>query len=112
MTRGLGDDDPFARRKAATDKFLPPPSSDGPDDGQNINSGSVANVGGEPAPPPPTRESEGRVQMSTRIRVDRMQALKKYQHHHHATFQAVVDQMVDEYLGRRGLLFSNGAQKS
>ena len=42
--------------------------------------------------------------MNARVRVDRMRALKKYQHQHRATFQAVIDQMVDEYLERRGLL--------
>jgi hypothetical protein len=55
-------------------------------------------------PPPPSREPVGRTQMNARVRVDRMRALKKYQHEHRATLQAVVDQMVDEYLERRGLL--------
>lgn len=55
-------------------------------------------------PPPPSREPVGRTQMNARVRVDRMRALKKYQHEHQATLQAVVDQMVDEYLERRGLL--------
>ena len=130
MTRGLGDEDPFARRQAAANKFLPPkPPADDEDESEDhekqspkeasnnaSNSDSVSgdvdtkekSVGStaveESAPPPPTREPEGRTQMNARIRVDRMRALKKYQHKHGATLQAVVDQMVDEYLERRGML--------
>lgn len=128
MTRGLGGEDPFARRQAAADKFLPPPPP--PDDededqpkpprGKASNNASNSDSVGknldakekpvgstaveESAPPPPTREPEGRTQMNARVRVNRMKALKKYQHQHRATLQAVVDQMVDEYLERRGLL--------
>ncbi|UKD50748.1 hypothetical protein L3Q65_00035 (plasmid) [Amycolatopsis sp. FU40] len=130
MTRGLGDEDPFARRQAAADKFLPPkppPPDDEDDDREdqrkqppNKDSNNASNsdsVGGDvdtkekpvgstavEAPPPPTREPEGRTQMNARVRVNRMKALKKYQHQHRSTLQAVVDQMVDEYLERRGLL--------
>ena len=121
--RGLGGEDPFSRRAAAGAAFIPKtkPAADGEEDGPNqrkeyasIDDSIVASldetavastVMQESAPsPPPSREPEGRTQMNARVRVDRMRALKKYQHQHQATFQAVIDQMVDEYLQRRGLL--------
>lgn len=42
--------------------------------------------------------------MNTRVFADRDQRLRDYQRRHGVTRQAVVDQMVDEYLTRRGLL--------
>jgi len=122
--RGLGGEDPFSRRAAAGAAFIPKtkPAADDEDSSPNqrdditsINASGVASIDEEtpvtstvvqesaPSPPPP-REPEGRTQMNARVRVDRMRALKKYQHQHRTTFQAVVDQMVDEYLQRRGLL--------
>jgi hypothetical protein len=123
--RGLGGEDPFSRRAAAGAAFIPkakPPADDEDDGPGHDNSTNASNqdsisaivdkeasvastaVGESTPPPPPSREPEGRTQMNARVRVDRMRALKKYQHQHRATFQAVVDQMVDEYLQRRGLL--------
>jgi hypothetical protein len=44
------------------------------------------------------------VQFNHRILSDRDKILQKYKTKHGATMQAIVDQMVDEYLDRRGLL--------
>ncbi|WP_410597815.1 hypothetical protein [Amycolatopsis sp. lyj-23] len=55
-------------------------------------------------PPPPTRRSPGRVQFNHRIRADRDRLLQKYKNKHETSMQAIVDQMVDEYLSARGLL--------
>jgi hypothetical protein len=55
-------------------------------------------------PPPPARPREARVQFNHRILADRDRVLQKYKQRHDTTMQAIVDQMVDEYLGRRGLL--------
>jgi hypothetical protein len=55
-------------------------------------------------PPPPARQRELRVQFNHRILSDRDRILQKYKTKHGATMQAIVDQMVDEYLDRRGLL--------
>lgn len=55
-------------------------------------------------PPPPMKRSPGRVQFNHRIRADRDRLLQKYKNKHETSMQAIVDQMVDEYLGRRGLL--------
>jgi hypothetical protein len=57
-----------------------------------------------PPPPPPNRRSPGRVQFNHRIKADRDRLLQKYKNKHGTTMQAIVDQMVDEYLERRGLL--------
>lgn len=56
------------------------------------------------APPPPARQRELRVQFNHRILSDRDRILQRYKNKHGATMQAIVDQMVDEYLERRGLL--------
>lgn len=55
-------------------------------------------------PPPPAREPVGRVQFNQRILSDRRKSLDKYRRQHGATWQGLFDQMVDEYLERRGLL--------
>lgn len=54
--------------------------------------------------PPPKRQPEARVQMNVRIRAERDKILHSDERQHGASRQAVVDQMVDEYLQRRGLL--------
>ena len=56
------------------------------------------------APPPPGRQREARVQFNHRILMDRHEVLESYKTEHGATWQGIVDQMVDEYLARRGLL--------
>uniref|UniRef100_UPI003F49502B hypothetical protein n=1 Tax=Amycolatopsis sp. CA-290885 TaxID=3239925 RepID=UPI003F49502B len=135
--KGLPDDfDPFSRRQAAANSFLPPPppADDEPDaesqapdpsdqeestsqsDSNNAsNSASIdadrkevrrtvtVTTEKEPAPPR-TREPRGRTQMNARVLTTHFKALKRYQHKHGATLQAVVDQMVAEYLDSRGLL--------
>lgn len=58
----------------------------------------------EEAPPPPGRTKEARVQFNHRVLMDRHEILDRYKTQHGATWQAIVDQMVDEYLTRRGLL--------
>jgi len=45
-----------------------------------------------------------RVQFNHRILTDRQELLDRYKNEHGTTMQAIVDQMVDEYLDRRGLL--------
>lgn len=60
------------------------------------------------APPPPGRQREARVQFNHRILMDRHEVLEGYKATHGATWQAIVDQMVDEYLTRRGLLEPGG----
>ncbi|SDN14263.1 hypothetical protein SAMN04488074_13635 [Lentzea albidocapillata subsp. violacea] len=55
-------------------------------------------------PPPPSHEPPGRAQFNQRILTDRRKALDKYRRQHGATWQGMFDQMVDEYLDRRGLL--------
>jgi hypothetical protein len=57
-----------------------------------------------PPPPPPARQREPRVQFNHRILEKRDRVLQKYKQRHGTTMQAIVDQMVDEYLERRGLL--------
>ena len=64
---------------------------------------TVTAESGQP-PPPPSREPEARVQFNQRIKGDRRRVLDKYRRQHGSTWQAVFDQMVDEYLERRGLL--------
>lgn len=54
--------------------------------------------------PPPKAPAEARVQFNNRIKPDRRRVLDRYQRKHNTTMQAIVDQMVDEYLERRGLL--------
>lgn len=61
-------------------------------------------VQGTPPPPPPARSREARVQFNHRILEKRDRVLQKYKQRHGTTMQAIVDQMVDEYLERRGLL--------
>lgn len=63
-----------------------------------------------PKPPPPARRSPGRVQFNHRILADRDRLLQKYKNKHETTMQAILDQMVDEYLERRGLLPPKDAQ--
>lgn len=59
----------------------------------------------ESAPaPPPAKSPEARVQFNNRIKPDRRHILDRYQRRHNTTMQAIVDQMVDEYLERRGLM--------
>lgn len=55
-------------------------------------------------PPPPAKPREVRVQFNHRILSDRDRILQQYKQDHRTTMQAIVDQMVDEYLQRRGLL--------
>jgi hypothetical protein len=57
-----------------------------------------------PTPPPPARQQNLRAQFNHRILADREKLLQKYKQRHSTTMQAIVDQMVDEYLTRRGLL--------
>lgn len=57
-----------------------------------------------PVPPPPARQQNLRAQFNHRILADREKLLQKYKQRHNTTMQAIVDQMVDEYLDRRGLL--------
>ncbi|WP_329073515.1 hypothetical protein [Amycolatopsis sp. NBC_01480] len=130
--KGLPDDvDPFARRAAAAGSFLPPPpppddkeapdQQESPSDSASNNASNSASIGAGKGkegtsvsttmeetvatpPPPPTKEPIGRTQMNARVLTDRFKLLKKYQHKHGATMQAVVDQMLDEYLINRGLL--------
>jgi hypothetical protein len=98
---GLGDSDPFkTRRDKARDSILPGRRQDDDEDNEPEQKATVVTD----APAPPTRELKGRVPLSARIPVDRMKLLKRYQHKYGATFQAVIDQMVDEYLERRNLL--------
>jgi hypothetical protein len=131
MAVGLGSaNDPFARRRAeAAEAYLPknppPPDDDdeGPDLGKpenNLASTSASNSasnptaagggvsdedvsGTEPAPPP-SREPTARVQFNQRMRSDYRKVLDRYRRQHGATWQGVFDQMVEEYLERRGLL--------
>ena len=57
-----------------------------------------------PAPPPPAVSStEGRVGLNTRIPKSWDDALRAYQAQHGSNRQKVVDQMVREYLERRGI---------
>lgn len=44
------------------------------------------------------------MQFNHRILLDRHEVLERYKAEHGATWQGIVDQMVDEYLARRGLL--------
>lgn len=67
-----------------------------------VKSGAPADT--TPPPPPPTRRGPGRVQFNHRILPDRDRLLQKYKNKHDTTMQKIVDQMVDEYLDRRGLL--------
>lgn len=115
---GLGQDDPFRRRQQAAESFIPSPAAAEPDTSEEASTLASSRRGAAQRPservsagssskkpaPPPVKEPTGRTQMNVRISVDRMKALKQYQRKHGATFQAVVDQMVDEYLERRGLL--------
>lgn len=105
---GLGKDDPFSRRQRAAESFMPQASSgdqDVPAARTAVDTPSEERARApETPPPPPTREVIGRVQLNARIPADRMRALKRYQHKHGVTVQALVDQMVEEYLARRGLL--------
>lgn len=103
-----GEVDPFEairRRQEALKSHLPSTrAEDEPEDADSEPASKVASSRWEEPAPPPAKEVKGRVQMNARIFDDRMRALKKYQFKHGATFQAVVDQMVDEYLERRGLI--------
>lgn len=63
------------------------------------------------APPPPGRQREARVQFNHRILMDRHEVLEGYKAEHGATWQGIVDQMVDEYLARRGLLPNDSAEE-
>lgn len=115
---GLGKEDPFRRRQQAAESFIPRPATAEPDASELASVLASARKSADQRPsepdsagsslkqpaPPPVKEPTGRTQMNVRITVDRMKALKQYQRKHGATFQAVVDQMVDEYLERRGLL--------
>lgn len=122
MTRGLGSEDPFSRRDVAAQAFIPkgrPVEDDEGPDQRILNDSTVASnyasidgegkeenvpvVVSDPAPPPASSEPVGRTQMNARVLTDRFRVLKRYQRAHGATLQAVVDQMVDEYLRRRGL---------
>ncbi len=69
-----------------------------------VEPSETAALSAETPPPPPAKEPEARVQMNTRILADRDKRLRRYQRKYGVTRQAVVDQMVDEYLRRRGLL--------
>lgn len=70
------------------------------DEGEAVTTPTV-----EAAPaPPPKAPAEARVQFNNRIKPDRRRILDRYQRKHNTTMQAIVDQMVDEYLERRGLL--------
>lgn len=44
------------------------------------------------------------MQFNHRVLMDRHEVLEGYKAEHGATWQGIVDQMVDEYLARRGLL--------
>lgn len=70
----------------------------------SVESAETAASSSETPPPPPAKEPAARVQMNTRILADRDKRLRRYQRKYGVTRQAVVDQMVDEYLRRRGLL--------
>lgn len=65
---------------------------------------NVTTTAEEAPPPPPARQREARVQFNHRILMDRQELLDQYKAAHGTTMQAIVDQMVDEYLDRRGLL--------
>uniref|UniRef100_UPI003F49373B hypothetical protein n=1 Tax=Amycolatopsis sp. CA-151526 TaxID=3239921 RepID=UPI003F49373B len=54
--------------------------------------------------PPPAKSRDVRVQFNHRILPDRDRLLQEYKVTSKTTMQAIVDQMVDEYLARRGLL--------
>lgn len=51
------------------------------------------------------------MQFNHRILLDRHEVLESYKAEHGATWQAIVDQMVDEYLLRRGLLPEPGGDE-
>ncbi|WP_141566420.1 hypothetical protein [Pseudonocardia sp. N23] len=70
----------------------------------NAKETGVASPTLDQAPPPPARDPIPRVQFNQRIRGDRRKALDLYRRQYGSTWQAVFDQMVDEYLDRRGLL--------
>lgn len=53
--------------------------------------------------PPPKRRPRPRVQMNVRIDAEDDSDLRAYEEKHGASRQAVVDQMIREYLQRRGL---------
>lgn len=102
---GLGEENPFSsRRHAASNSVVPTSPNQGKQDASEIASNSATEPASELPPPPPGKEPPARVQMNTRILGDRERLLRKYQRQHGVTRQAVVDQMVDEYLQRRGLL--------
>jgi hypothetical protein len=105
---GLGKDDPFGRRQRAAESFMPRAASSDQDVPAARTAGEAPSEQRaretETPPPPPSKEVVGRVQLNARIPADQMRALKRYQHKHGVTVQALVDQMVTEYLGRRGLL--------
>lgn len=122
---GLGGTNPFAAsRHAAAASAIPmrDTSEESTEDTSNETSENTSNQASNDVsmaetteretaapsadvpPPPHGREPEPRVQMNTRIFADRDRQLREYQRRHGVTRQAVVDQMVDEYLTRRGLL--------
>lgn len=102
---GLGKDNPFKRRQAAAESFLPAKPTVESDD-EDIDStlaSTIVSVSESP-PPPPRREPEARVQFNNRMLLAHHRVLKRYIRQHGATQQATFDQMVTEYLERRGLL--------
>lgn len=86
-----------------TDK--PNPAQPGPDQPKPEEETEMQALEDRPtAPPPPASKSAARVPLNTRILAEHDDELRAYQAEHGATRQAVVDQMVAEYLERRGRL--------
>lgn len=90
--------------KGASNNASEDASVDADREGEESQTVTLTADGGSPPPPPPARRSAGRVQFNHRIRADRDKLLQKYKNKHGSTMQGLVDQMVDEYLQRRGLL--------
>lgn len=94
------DTSPDQAKEAASNSASSGGDVDVKETGVASTSATVENT----APPPPAHEPVARVQFNQRIRSDRRKALDRYRRHHGSTWQAILDQMVDEYLDRRGLL--------
>lgn len=89
-----------ARKRASKRASIPPRE---PTKGEDISVQSAVDEASTPAPPP-AKPRAPRVQFNHRMLADRDDLLQSYKQAHNTTMQAIVDQMVDEYLTRRGLL--------
>lgn len=73
---------------------------------QPVGQTSAADGDDYPVDPlaPPRKEIVGRVQWNLRLLPEHMEKVRGYQRKYGVTLQAIADQMVTEYLDRRGLI--------